>query len=117
MPRIMWFAGGFAVLWIVVVINFAMLTMFGLLEPEKETLIVDAKQVVRIFVEERGEKLNDGQLTRAITLFDKLVNEEAQAIFAETGQPIINGKHMLAGGRDVSREFALRVIRKWDQSQ
>ena len=99
------------------ILNLITLSAFGLLDPKPQTLVVDARQVVRIFVEKRGEELTDAELKGAILVFDQIVVDEATAIFNETGNIMINADHMLAGGVEVSALFADRVIARWDALQ
>lgn len=98
----------------VLIINLSVLQFFGLLERRDEAFVVDAPTVARIFIEERGKDMGDDEMKEAIRQFDALVIAEANAIYTATGQPLVNKAHMLAGGRDVSAEFAARVIRAWD---
>lgn len=101
----------------VIAIQLGILSYLGHLDRPGEVLIVDAKSVVRIFVEERGQHLSEEALRDAIRDFDRLVMEEAQAIHAQTGALLINANHVLAGGVDISRNFAVRVIDRWDLIQ
>lgn len=82
-----------------------------------QTLSVDPKALVRIFIEERGQYLDEAELRDAIRTFDRLVMEEAQALHTQTGALLINVTHVLAGGADISAPFAARVIARWDVRQ
>ncbi|MDG1432016.1 MAG: hypothetical protein P8L68_19335 [Paracoccaceae bacterium] len=110
-------------LWVVIAIlgivalQLGTLKQLGHLAGPHQTLIVDAKAVVRIFIEERGQHLSEEALRDAIRDFDRLVMAEAQAIHAETGALLINANHILAGGIEISDAFAARVIARWDQIQ
>ncbi|MDG1430021.1 MAG: hypothetical protein P8L68_15820 [Paracoccaceae bacterium] len=101
----------------VITIQLGTLSYLGHLDRPEEVLIVDAKSVVRIFVEERGQHLSEDALRDAIRTFDHLVMEEAQALHAQTSALLINANHVLAGGVDISQGFAARVIARWDLIQ
>lgn len=101
----------------VVALTYGTLAMSGALRPQPETLIVNAKKVVKIFVEKRGVNLSETDMARAIKEFDGLVVSEAERIHAQTGAVILNANHILAGGRDVSEPFADQVIARWDAAQ
>lgn len=88
--------------------------LIGVFSNERETLMIDAKQVVKVFTQERGLSLTEEEMSVAILEFDALVMAEAQKIHDQTGAVIINSNHMLAGGRDVSVPFAHNVIAAWD---
>lgn len=100
-----------------IAIQLGTLSYLGHLDRPEEVLIVDAKSVVRIFVEERGQHLAEDALRDAIRTFDHLVMEEAQALHAQTGALLINANHILAGGAEISEAFAARVISRWDAVQ
>lgn len=117
MKKAYWIGGAFLGLWAAVMINVATLNFFGLLDPAPKTLIIDANKVVKIFIEERGNSFSDEQLKNAILVFDEIVTAQANRIHQETGNVIVNGNHILAGGQDVSVEFAQRVIEQWDLIQ
>lgn len=110
-------------LWVVIAIlgiialQLGTLKQLGLLDGPNQTLIVDAKAVVRIFIEERGQHLSEEALRDAIREFDRLVMAEARDLHAETGALLINANHILAGGIEISDAFAARVITRWDQIQ
>ena len=110
-------------LWVVIAIlgivalQLGTLKQLGLLDGPNQVLIVDAKAVVRIFVQERGQHLSEEALREAIRTFDQLVMDEAQALHAQTGALLINANHILAGGVEISEGFAARVISRWDQIQ
>ena len=101
----------------VIAIQLGTLSYLGHLDRPAEVLIVDAKSVVRIFVEERGQHLSEDALRDAIRDFDRLVMEEAQVLHVQTGALLINANHVLAGGVDISHGFAARVIARWDAVQ
>ena len=118
MKVVLWIVGGIAALLVILTVQFGTLKYLGLMEPEVNgALIVDAKVVVRIFVETRGKDLDDEEMAAAIRSFDALVMAEAEAIYQGTGRAIINANHILAGGHDISEEFANRVIARWDGLQ
>lgn len=110
-------------LWVIIAIlgiialQLGTLKQLGHLDGPSQVLIVDAKAVVRIFVEERGQHLSEEALRDAIRNFDQLVMEEAQALHAQTGALLINANHVLAGGVEISEGFAARVISRWDALQ
>jgi len=114
---ILWIVGLVAGALAVVALQFATMTYYGGAQTENGALIVDAKSVVRIFIEERGVNLEEDQMGDAIGAFDRLVMEEAESIYQATGRPIINANHILAGGIDISDQFATRVIARWDAEQ
>ena len=101
----------------VVALQIATLTYYGGAQVENGALIVDAKAVVRIFIDERGVNLDEDQMKEAIKDFDRMVMEEAESIYQSTGRAIINANHILAGGIDISDQFATRVIARWDAEQ
>ncbi|MDP7152381.1 MAG: hypothetical protein QGI08_15960 [Paracoccaceae bacterium] len=101
----------------VIAIQLGTLRYLGHLDRPEEVLIVDAKSVVRVFIEERGQHLSEDALRDAIRTFDRLVMEEAQVLHTQTGALLINANHVLAGGVDISHEFAARVIARWDLIQ
>ena len=70
------------------------LKQLGLLDGPNQILIIDAKAVVRIFIEERGQHLSEEALRDAIREFDHLVMAEAQALHSETGALLINAKKL-----------------------
>lgn len=102
-----------------VVVNLGLLGALGLLDPKPQAgwYVVDASTVVQHFLEERGDDLSDEEMAGAILVFDQLVMQEAEAIFAETGARLVNKAHVLAGAEDVSLPFAERVIARWDAIQ
>ena len=110
-------------LWIVIAflgiiaLQLGTLKQLGLLDGPNQVLSVDAKAMVRIFIEERGKHLSEEALRDAIREFDHLVMAEAQALHSETGALLINANHILAGGVEISDAFAARVIARWDQIQ
>jgi len=114
---ILWIVGLVAAALAVVALQFATMTYYGGAQPENGALIVDAKAVVRIFVDQRGVNLDEAQMKDAIKEFDRLVMAEAESIYQETGRAIINANHILAGGIDISDQFAARVIARWDAEQ
>ena len=79
-----------------------------------ETYVIDARAIVRIFLEERGANFSDEETSRAIASIDEIVLGEAERIYRETGSVIVNKTHMLAGGRDVTEDFARMIIAAWD---
>lgn len=113
--KVKWVLSGFFALWVIAIVNIAILSFLGLLEPEKEALIVDNRGVVKIFVEKRGENLSDEQFKQAIRSIDTLANIEAQKIYNQTGSTIFSANSVIAGGRDVTAQFAERIISRWDQ--
>lgn len=118
MKVVLWIVGGIAALLVILTVQFGTLKYLGLMEPEViGALIVDAKVVVRIFVETRGVDLNEDEMKQAIRDFDRLVIAQADEIYLSTGRAIINANHILAGGHDISEEFARHVIARWDASR
>jgi hypothetical protein len=115
--KVKWVLSGFFALWVIAIVNIAILSFFDLLEPEKETLVVDHREVVKIFVETRGLKLDDEQFSEAIRAIDDLADIEASRIFNQTGSVILNSNSVIAGGRDVTLQFAKRLIDRWDNLQ
>lgn len=113
----LWAAAVVAVVWLVFVECTAILWANGLLEPRPETYVIDAKKVVRIFTEERGKDLSEEDMVKAISVIDQLVTAKAEEIYRDTGSVIVNKNHMLAGGKDVSNQFAALVISAWDDTQ
>ena len=105
--------GVFAVLSMALV-STAELWYFGLLAAPPETYVIDARAVVRTFLEERGTEFTDEETQRAIASIDEIVLGEAARIYRETGSVIVNKTHMLAGGRDVTEDFARMIIAAWD---
>lgn len=101
----------------IIALQLGTLKQLGHLDGPSQTLIVDAKAVVRIFIEERGQHLREDALRDAIREFDRLVMAEAEALHSETGALLINANHILAGGIEISDAFAARVIARWDQIQ
>jgi hypothetical protein len=106
-------AGFFAVLCMVLVATVVTL-YFGTRGTPPETYVIDARAVVRIFLEERGTNFSDEETSLAIASIDEIVLGEAERIYRETGSVIVNKAHMLAGGRDVTEEFARMIIAAWD---
>lgn len=85
-------------------------------EPEPLTFwVIDAPQLTKIFTEKRLHSVEMENLPEAIFAFDQLVTQVADEVYAETGKPIVNKAHLLAGGDDVTAQFADRVIATWDQ--
>ena len=118
MKVVLWIVGGVAALLLVIAVQIGVMTYLGVLEkPDNSALIVDAKTVVRIFIETRGKDLDEGEMAAAIRTFDALVMSEAEAIYQNTGRAIVNANHILAGGIDISEEFAGLVIAHWDEIQ
>lgn len=93
------------------------LLYFDVLTPEPEPLVIDARVVTKMFVDQRGGDLDDDAYRQAIRDIDSIVTAEAERIYRATGQIMINADHILAGGRDVSASFGERVIEMWDQTQ
>lgn len=104
-------------IWASVTTCYGLATYFNVFAPKAEMLIVDAKQVVRIFVDERGNDLSEEDMRVAIKEFDALVIGLASDIYQQSGSLIINSNHVLAGGRDISDEFGRAVIAQWDALQ
>ncbi len=117
MKFILWIVGLVAAALAVVALQIATMTYYSGAQQEKGALIVDAKAVVRVFIEQRGVNLDEAQMSDAIKQFDRLVMAEAESIYQRTGRPIINANHILAGGIDISDQFASRVIARWDAEQ
>lgn len=118
MKVILWITGGIAALLVILAVQIGTLQYFGLMEPQENgALIVDAKTVVRIFVETRGVDLEEDEMKEAIRVFDRLVIDQADEIYQSTGRAIVNANHILAGGHDISEEFAQHVIERWDSSR
>lgn len=117
MRYVNWVLGTVLAIWGVFAICLVTLWSFGLLDAKPETYVIDAKEVVRIFVAEEGKNLSEADMVTAIRLIDGIVLAQAEQIYRESGSVIINKNHMLAGGTDVSVAFALRVIAAWKASQ
>jgi hypothetical protein len=109
--------GAVLAVWSVFAIFLVTLWWFGLLDGPARTYVVDAKEVVRIFVEEEGKNLTEEEMAAAVRVIDGLVLGEAERIYVETGSIIINKNHMLAGGVDVSSQLASQVIAAWRASR
>jgi len=101
----------------VIALQIGTMRYYGGAQEETGALIVDAKTVVRIFIETRGVNLNEDQMSDAIKAFDRLVMDEAESLYQGTGRAIINANHILAGGINISDQFAQRVIARWDGEQ
>lgn len=112
-----WIGGGVLAVWTVFAICLVTLWWFGLLDGPARAYVVDAKEVVRIFVEEEGKNLSEEEMVAAIRVIDGLVLGEAERIYRESGSVIINKNHMLAGGVDVSSQLAMQVIAAWKASR
>lgn len=93
------------------------LMYFDVLEPAPEPLVIDAKVVTKMFVDQRGVDLDEEEYRRAIRDIDSIVTAEAERIYRATGQMMINADHVLAGGLDVSSSFGQRVIELWDATK
>ncbi len=117
MRQVWWILGGLAGLLVIVIVNLGVLGWAGLLDRAPGIYVIDAPTVARIFVEERGKEMSEEDLKAAILNFDAMVIEEAEAIYAATGQALVNKAHMLAGGENVSETFARRVLARWDARQ
>lgn len=117
MKYLTWAVIGLVGLLAVITVQFATMSALGVLDPEPEWYVVDAPSVVRVFIEERGDQMTEAEMASAILVFDQLVMEEAQAIFAQTGHRLVNANHVLAGANDVSIQFAHRVVARWDALQ
>lgn len=117
MKLVYWIAGGFLAVWSVFAICLVTLWWFGLLHGPARTYVVDAKEVVRIFVDEEGKDLSKEEMILAVGVIDSLVLSEAERIYRESGSIIINKNHMLAGGVDVSSQLAMQVISAWKASR
>ena len=83
---------------------------FDLLEPHSEILVIDPSVVLTTFLASHDGELDNEQLAILSDQFNTIVMAEAAAIFNDTGSVIINKSHMLAGGRDVTNEFAEIVV-------
>lgn len=118
MKKLLIYLGAAALaLWAMFSVCLVTLWHFDLLKPPPETYVIDAKEVIRRFVEERGKDLDETEMVLAIQLIDQIVLHEAEKIHRSTGSIIINKNHMLAGGADVSHAFADLVIAAWDAAQ
>ena len=117
MKVVLWIMGILVAALAVIALQIGTINYYGTGQQETGVLIVDAKTVVRIFIETRGVNLDEDQMSDAIKAFDRLVMEEAESIYQGTGRAIINANHILAGGIDISDQFAERVIARWDGEQ
>jgi hypothetical protein len=117
MKLVYWIGGAVLAVWGVFAICLVTLWWFGLLDGPARTYVVDAKEVVRIFVEEEGKNLSEEEMIVAVRVIDSLVLGEAERIYRESGSIIINKNHMLAGGIDVSSQLAMQVIAAWKASR
>lgn len=93
------------------------LMYFDVLELTQEPLVIDARVITKMFVDQRGVDLDDDQYRSAIRDIDSIVTAEAERVYRATGQMMINADHVLAGGVDVSETFGQRVIQLWDETQ
>lgn len=98
----------------IIALQLGVLAMLGLLDEAEPWYVVDAPTVVRVFIEERGAEMSEEEMAAAILIFDQLVMEEAEAVYAATGARLVNSSHVLAGAEDVSVPFAARVVARWD---
>lgn len=76
---------------------------------------VDAALVVKAFVDQRGDEMEDDELREAVKRIDELANDEARKIYARTGIPILNSRSILVGAVDISDQFAETIIARWSQ--
>lgn len=117
MKVLYWGVGAVLSVWAVFAVCLVTLWAFDLLDGPARTYVVDAKEVVRIFVEEEGKDLSEEEMVVAVRMIDSLVLGEAERIYRETGSIIINKNHMLAGGVDVSSQLAMQVIAAWQAAR
>jgi hypothetical protein len=80
-----------------------------------QVLFINPDHVLKIFVEERTEGWETDQIADAMKPLDAIWRDEANLLHRETGFPILNGRHVLVGGNDVSEQFAQRVLKRWDE--
>lgn len=114
MTKLQWVVGGMFAAVCVLLINVLTLQVLGLLEPRRETLFVNTDMVVKVFVEEATIGMDVEEIGKAMPLVNEIMLAEADAIYRETGNVLINAKVVIAGGHDVSEEFAQRVIQRWN---
>ncbi len=117
MTKTYWIVGvAFAVV-CAVLTNVLTLQALGLLKPPRETFFVNTDMVLKVFVEEATEGMDVAAIGEAMPKLNELMLAEADAIYAETGNVLLNAKVVIAGGRDVSDAFAQRVIERWNAIQ
>ena len=80
-------------------------------------LVIDPEELLRIFVAERAGDLDGDDLKDAVRLFDALVERETYLVAAEHSTVIVKADLLFAGGQDVTRDFATRVLTLWDAEQ
>lgn len=117
MTKLNWIVGGAFAIVCVVLINVLILQATGLLKPKQEPLFVNTDVVLKIFVEEATEGMDVGAIGNAMPELNEIMIAEANAIYAETGNVLLNAKTVLAGGNDISEAFAARVVRRWGASR
>lgn len=96
-------------------LNLLVLMQLGLLNPPQKMFVVDAGEVARSFLEDRGDAMSEEELAAAILVFDSLVMAEAEALHRTSGVILVNKAHVLAGAQDLSAPFAGRVLARWDE--
>lgn len=103
----------------VVCISVATTTVLNrFMQPEPASVyVIDAGAVAKIFIERHGEEMAEEDFKQALVRFDRAVTEEAETIFQRTGIALVNKNHMLAGGVDVTADFAEQVMLRWGQQQ
>ena len=84
-------------------------------KPKTLILTVDAPLLTQRFNDERMSLISMEDIPDAMMIFDQLVIEAGMEIADETGIPIVNQAHVLAGGNDVTYAVLGRVFEKWDE--
>lgn len=113
MTKLQWVIGGMFAVVSVLLINVLTLQSLGLLEPRPETLFINTDTVVKVFVEEATLGMEVEEISKVMPLVNEIMYAEADAIWRETGSVLINSKVVIAGGHDVSEQFADRVLQRW----
>lgn len=87
----------------------------GALRQNAQVLYVNTDVALKVFVEERTEGWEAEQIADSMKLLVDLMRDEIDALHAQTGFPILDSRQVLAGGNDVSEQFAQRVLKRWDE--
>jgi len=117
MTKLQWVVGALFATVCIFLINLLTLQTLGLLEPKRETWFVNTDTVVKLFVEEATIGMDVEDIGKAMPLVNQIMLAEADAVYRETGNVLINAKVVIAGGYDVSEAFAHRVIERWNESK
>ena len=87
----------------------------GAIRQNAQVLYVNTDVALKVFVEERTEGWEAEQIADSMKLLVDLMRDEIDALHAQTGFPILDSRQVLAGGNDVSEQFAQRVLKRWDE--